>query len=446
MLHNATRFFLFVAAIIIPFGASARAWATDKTERVSVGSHGVPGNGASYIFLAPFSISGNGRFVTFESEATNLVQGDTNELKDVFVRDRQSGTTVRVSVGAGGAQGNGHSFWSAISAGGRFVAFRSEADNLVAGDTNGVPDIFMHDRRTGMTEIISVNSIGVQANDGSADPVIAEAGRFIAFTSGATNLAPDMDTNGGWDVFLRDRQIGTTEQISVSSGGVIGNRESSGPAISARGRYVAFESEADNLVPGDTNGKSDIFIRDRHTGITERLSVASDGTQGNGHSSTVTISADGRFAVFYSDATNLVPGDTNDTSDVFVRDRKMGTTERVSLNRHGKQVNDYWSQKPVISADGRFVAFISGSSEFVQGDTNETDDVFVRDRKKRTTVRASVSSKGKQANGDSYFVSISADGRFVAFTSSADNLVADDTNGREDEINWDDVFVRDLRR
>jgi Tol biopolymer transport system component len=417
-------------------------WA-QVTERVSVNSSGAQGNGNSGSYGGR-SISADGRYVAFSSLATILVPGDTNGTWDVFVRDRQRGTTERVSVDSSGAQGNSYSGFNfgfydlSISADGRFVAFDSYATNLVPGDTNGFIDVFVRDRQSGTTERVSVATGGTQGNNYSCAPLISADGRYIAFTSYAFDLVPG-DTNGFADVFVRDRQSGTTQRVSVDSGGAQGNRDSGGTSISADGRYVAFSSEASNLVSGDTNGFFDVFVRDRQNATTERVSVDSGGAQGNGNSARASISADGRYVAFKSIATNLVPGDTNALDDVFVRDRQSGTTERVSVDSGGAQGNanseDYCS--PSISADGRYVAFGSYATNLVPGDTNGFTDVFVRDRQSATTERVSVNSGGAQGNSYSLSPSISADGRYVAFDSSATNLVPGDTNGLYD------VFVRD---
>jgi Tol biopolymer transport system component len=230
------------------------------------------------------------------------------------------GTTERVSLGPGGAQGNGDSAFPAISPGGRFVAFQSEANDLVAGDTNGSRDVFVRDRQMGTTRRVSVGQGGVQGDYSSYGPAISADGRFVAFRSSASNLVPS-DTNGSPDVFVRDRRTRTTRRVSVGQGGVQGDSSSQSPALSTHGRFVAFASEATNLVPGDTNESGDVFVRDRRTRKTERVSVGRNGAQTNSNSFSPSISADGRFVAFSSDATNLVPGDTNRATDVFVRRR-----------------------------------------------------------------------------------------------------------------------------
>src|SRR5881409_3649136 len=330
-------------------------------------------------------------------------------LTALWGRSAGAQTTVRVSVASGGTEGDDASLGSALSADGRFVAFDSAATDLVAGDTNGVSDVFVHDRQTGTTERVSVASGGAQGNGSSGligfafPPALSADGRFIAFVSFATNLVAG-DTNAANDVFVHDRLTGTTERVSVASGGTEGNDASLGFALSADGRFVAFESAATDLVAGDTNGVSDVFVHDRQTGRTERVSVASGGAQGNGNSGLIgfafppALSADGRFIAFVSFATNLVAGDTNGATDVFVHDRLTGTTERVSVASGGTEGNDA-SLGPALSADGRFVAFQSDATNLVAGDTNGATDVFVHDRQTGATERMSVASSGTQGNG-----------------------------------------------
>jgi Tol biopolymer transport system component len=380
------------------------------------------------------SISTDGRYVAFISYATNLVTGDTNGVHDIFVRDRQTGTTTLVSKSSSGTEGDAQSVAPSISADGRYVAFYTASTNLVTGDTNGVPDIFVRDRQTGSTYLVSKSSTGVLGDGTSAGPS-AGGGRFVAFFSGATNLVSG-DTNAAVDVFVRDRQTGTTTLVSRSSSGTEGDAQSDAPSISADGRYVAFESDATNLVPGDTNAKTDIFVRDRQTGTTYLVSKSSGGVQGDGPSLNPSISADGRYVAFYSLATNLVSGDTNGKTDVFVRDRQTGSTTLVSKNSAGTEGDDN-TVYPVISSDGRYVVFGSYATNLVSGDTNTKRDIFVRDRQTGTTTLVSKDSSGTIGNGNSEYPGISSDGRYVAFESDATNLVSGDTNSAAD------IFVRD---
>ena len=362
---------LTATMVVVVAQSASSASGSGVTSRVSVASDGRQAIPNGYLYAQP-AISADGRFVAFASSASNLVAGDTNGVPDVFVRDRLAGVTRRVSVGASG-QANHFSADPAISADGRFVAFESGASNLVAGDTNGKSDVFVRDRLAGVTRRVSVG-VGGQANYTSNIPAISADGRFVAFDSGASNLVAG-DTNGTDDVFVWDRLAGVTRRVSVGGSGQANNGSYS-PAVSADGRFVAFESFASNLVAGDTNGKADVFVRDRLAGVTRRVSVGAGG-QANSDSGTPTISADGRFVAFLSGASNLVPGDTNGTYDVFVRDRLAGVTRQMSVGAGG-QANDY-SAFPAISANGRSVAYESYASNLVRGDTNGALDVFVRD-------------------------------------------------------------------
>jgi Tol biopolymer transport system component len=431
---------LVVAVGLLASGALA---SPDTTERVSVDSAGNQANNGSATGRA--SLSGDGRYVAFYSFATNLVPDDTNGVSDIFVHDRQTGVTQRVSVDSLGNQAD----WDAglggdlaISGDGRYVAFVSTWW-FVAGDTNGNSDIFVHDRQTGATEMVSVDSTGNQADSGSGSTSISADGRFVAFGSNATNLVLD-DTNSAIDVFVHDRQTGVTQRVSVDSMGGEANDLSVASAISADGRYVAFESRATNLVPGDTNGLPHIFVHDRQTGVTEKVSVNSAGDEANAGAASPTVSADGRYVAFHSSASNLVPGDTEvcydrpyNCTDIFVHDRQTGVTELVSVSSAGNPGN-WHSSLPSISANGRYVAFDSRASNLVPGDSNGYDDIFVHDRQTGVTQRVSVDSLGNQGdNGGEASSGISADGRYVAFVSDSTNLVLDDTNATSD------IFVHD---
>jgi PKD repeat protein len=422
---------ILLLVVLLALSLSPPLFATISTARVSVASDGTQANDSSY---GP-AVSADGRYVAFESYATNLVPDDTNMTADVFVHDRETGQTERVSVASDGTEGNGFSAWPALSADGRYVAFCSSASNLVAGDTNGEVDVFVHDRQTGETERVSVASDGTEGNCLSDIPSISSDGRYVAFQSCASNLVPD-DTNMAGDVFVHDRQTGQTERVSVANDGSQANGGSGKPSISADGRYVAFVSCAPNLVAGDTNSWPDIFVHDRQTGQTERMSVASDGTEADRCSDWPSVSADGRYVTFTSIASNLVAGDMEGTYDVFVHDRQTGETERVCVASDGTPGNGR-SIGSVITADGRYVAFGSDASNLVPGDTNNWTDNFVRDRQSGRTWRVSVASDGTEGNDNSGVAAISADGRYVAWYSPASNLVVGDTNGCYD------IFVRD---
>jgi Tol biopolymer transport system component len=407
------------------------------TRRVSVGPGGAQGTWISQ----GQAISADGRYVIFRSGANNLIAGDAGPWSDVFVRDLRTGINDRVSVDSAGVQGDDESGSGVlgISADGRFVAFDSLATNLVPGDTNGLGDVFFHDRQTGATERVSVDSAGAEGDGTSLYPTISADGRYVAFTSEATNLVPG-DTNAHRDIFVRDRLTGTTERVSVDSAGVQADNDSVPPALlSADGRYVAFLSGASNLVSGDTNHEWDVFVHDRQSGTTERVSVDSAGAEGDGFCVGLSISPDCRYVAFGSFATNLVPGwDGAYRFHVYLHDRVSGTTERVDVDSAGAAALGS-SYAPSISSDGRYVAFDSDAYNLVPGDTNNRRDIFVRDRQTGRNVRASLDSASVQGDDDSRFPYVSADGRFVAFESDATNLVPGDTNG------YTDVFVRDLR-
>lgn len=412
-------------ALLLAGSGTSLAYA-GVTVRVSMSSDGAEGDRAG----EEPAISADGRYVAFYSKVTNLVPGDANQDGDVFLHDRQTGKTIRISVASDGTEAKGQSRGPSISADGRYIAFSSNAPNLVPGDTNGKTDVFVRDLQTGKTTRVSVSSDGEQCDLASKNPVISADGRYVAFYSKGGNLVAG-DINQEGDVFVHDRQTGKTTRVSLASDGTQGNVQSRSPSISADGRYVAFQSYAKNLVPGDTNGRADVFVHDRETGKTVRVSVASDGAEGNEGSLAPTISADGRYVVFQSYTSNLVPGDTNGHCDVFMHDLKTGKTIRVSVASDGTQGNGE-SRQVVISADNRYVGFQSRASNLVPGDTNGLKDVFVHDLKTGETVRVSLASDGTQGNGDSSQTALSADGRFIAFRSAAGNLVPGDTNGKSD--------------
>ena len=404
-------------------------------------------------------MSADGRFVAFASGAPDLVTDDSNGVTDVFIADRAKNETTRVTLGLNGGQPNGPSGTDsppALSGDGTFVAFSSEASNLVAGDGNGLPDVFVHDRVKKETVRVSAGPNGTEATGGQVDggswmPAISADGRWVAFASDATNLV-EGDTNNATDVFVHDRQTRTTTRVSVGPNGAQGDDQSSAPSISADGNVIAFLSQARNLVTGDTNDEPDVFVRDLTAGTTTPLK-SRDGALGDGASSAPALSADGRWVAFTSAATNLVPGDTNGAADVFLFDRGAATVEPVSMGVGGAQANRP-SDAPSLSADGRFVAFSSAATNIVPADTNRRADVFVRDRRLAETTRVSRGpsdfcpppnfcpgvvrcAAGPQADQPSLRPSISGSGRYVAFQSTATNLVVGDTNSASD------VFVHD---
>lgn len=411
-----------LAVVLVSVGYAAPG----TTTRVSVSSDGIPGNQQS----REASLSGDGRFVAFTSLASTLVVGDTNNAPDVFVHDRLTGTTERVSVGPGGLQGDGASISPSISADGRYVAFASAATNLVENDTNWFEDIFVRDRLTGTTSRVSVGIGGAPANGFSLWTSISDNGNLVAFASNATNLILN-DTNATSDIFVRNMTTGTTVRANVASDGSEANSYASYPSLSADGRFVAFTSPATNLVAGDGNEAGDVFLRDLQAGTTSLISLSSGDAQADRESFYPGVSDGGHYVVFQSSATNLVAGDTNAADDIFVRDRLSGTTTRVSVNSGGAQGNGH-SYLPSLTRDGRMIAFASAADNLVAGDLNNREDVFVHDPSTGMTSLESVDGAGNPGNNASTRPSLSDDGKVVAFESLATNLVANDTNAHQD--------------
>jgi Tol biopolymer transport system component len=422
---------LALALIVGPTLSSAAYPRPGRTELVSVATDGGPGDK----FAGTSSVSGNGRFVAFSSDAADLVEGDVNFSSDIFVRDLMAGTTERISVATGGGESNAPSFSPGISADGRYVAFASLASNLVAADTNDKLDIFVHDRVADTTSRASVGPGGAQANDGSRSAAISGDGRVVAFASSATNLGA-ADTTLHQKVYVHDLSSGTTEVVSVGMGGAPLTGFSENPSLSFDGRYVSFTSFATNLVAGDTNGRSDAFVFDRVTDTAEIVSVTTAEAASGDHIQTPIISADGQHVAFVTGATNFTPMDTNGRPDVFVRDRDQGTTDIVSVAWDGAAANSF-SSAPAISSDGRLITFTSAATNLVPGDTNAQQDVFVHDRASGMTDRVSLASDGAEGTGGgASFPAASSDASVIGFASTATNLVAGDTGGSQD------IFVR----
>ncbi len=406
------------------------------------------------------SISGDGQVVAFASIAINLVMDDTNTKEfteypngwvctwgyDIFVRDRLRHRTERVSVSSTGEQGElgNSSVYPVLSSDGRYVVFIASFSNLVPDDTNEKNDVFIHDRLNHRTRLVSTAADGTQGNDHchwayyETPPAVSRDGRFVAFCSRSSNLVGD-DTNHAADVFVKDMRTGQIERVNVATDGTQANGESWGVDMTPDGRYVVFVSRASNQVPEDTNYRSDVFVRDRVSGTTERVSIATDGSQANGDScrkrryygSTYNhwpahISDDGRFVVFDSKASNLVTGDTNGKFDVFVHDRLLGRTERVSLESSGEEMETD-CYHPDISGNGRIVAFVVGWAA----------DVYVRDTILKTTEIVSSCPCGYRGNLSSEYPAVNYDGSAIAFHSHASNLLLDFA-----DTNWDaDIFV-----
>ena len=386
--------------------------------------------------------SADGRWVLFSSFGSNLVPNDPNGTGDVFLRDRWTRTTICVSVDPNGDPGNaGSHLWKTVSPDGRWVAFESAATNLVAGDTNGQPDVFVRDLALGTTVRVNLATGGAQANAGGTHASISDDGRFVVFASVASNLVAG-DFGVEPDIFLHDRDPdadgifdqgnGTTVCVSTDHAtGLPANASSFQPSIAGDGSVVAYESAASGIVAGDLNGTSDVFLWTRASGTTAIVSLSTTGAQANGASGAVWLSSDGLHASFASLATNLVPGgDGNSTWDVYVRDLASGTTELASPGTDAQ--GTYGSS---ISGDGRFVALVTGA-KLVPEDQDGDLDVYLRDRQNGTTTLLSTGTSpfGTPHHFDA---AITADGGFVSWVTQA-VLLPGDVNSSAD------VYLLDL--
>ena len=449
--HNA---FFFIACCGLLLWLTSTPARAQKPTLVSV-KHGdvSSGSGSSYDPV----VSADGRFVAFESDAFNLSSAnDSNGRSDVFFRDLQTGTTTLVSVNLSGTgTGNGDSGSPTISADGRYIAFDSTANNLVANDTNSHSDVFVRDMQTGITTILSLNNAGGGGNQDSLAPVISGGGKVVVFKSFSSNLAPN-DNNNTIDLFAHDLQTGITSLVScnVACTGT-GNGASLTPnapknktprnLVSKDGRFVVFESNATDLVTtNDANGATrDVFVRDRQASTTALVSLNRFGTgSANAEANSAIISGNGRFVFFQSRATDLTANDTGFGLDLFVRDLQAGTTSLVSITTTNTGSNGAGNESyvPVVSENGRYVAFQSNAKDLVANDSNSGYDVFWRDLQTSTTTLVSVNrAGGTSAGSDAIAPVMSADGRFVAFIGfNADLVVTSDTNGVSD------AYLRDM--
>jgi Tol biopolymer transport system component len=386
------------------------------------------------------AVTPNGRFAAFWSQATNLVADDSGGTADVFVRDLRAKTTGRVSVDSDGVEGNGGSRHPSISANGRWVLFQSAADNLVPDDTNGLSDVFVHDRKTGETRRVSVAEDGGEGDGASYvyGASLSSSGRYAVFYSNATNYAAG-DGNGESDVFLADLRKGTLTLVSATTEGVPVAGESADPSVSANGRFVAFYGNAGDFPPGTSNGKEHVYVRDRKTGDVRRASVDADGNPGSSDSYDPVVSSNGKVVAFYSYAASLVAGDTNGQTDAFVHDFGAGTTTRISLLAGGGQAQAD-TYNTAITQNGKTVLFYT-EADLLPADTNGTGDVYAWDARSGALRFVSHRPDGLAADGYSwlYGPSLAPTGRWLSIISGAQDLVDGDENGQTD------VFVLDPR-
>jgi hypothetical protein len=370
------------------------------------------------------SISSDGRFASFVSDADNLAAGDNNGKSDVFLRDRTNAITERISVSNSGAEANGASYTPEIASSGRFVAFGSLATNLTSDTGGGQFQLYLRDLVARTTIRVSKSSSGASADTGfTSNGVVSADGRFVAFTSGATNLVVG-DTNNSPDIFLRDVLNGTTIRVSVTSTGApMGPGKVGFPSISDNGRLVAFESDAP-LHPADANGKTDVYLWDANSGTTTPVSIDATERFGLGQSLFPDISGDGTTVAFNTDSA-LDPSDTNAKHDVYMRTLATGSIARASLGAGNVQGNAD-SSRPSLSTNGDVVSFLSSATNLVSDDTNNRSDVFIRRVSSSATFRATLSTGGVQSDGHVFDNDLAGNGSVVIFQSVAKNLVSPD--------------------
>lgn len=368
------------------------------------------------------SFSADGRYAVFYSDASNLVEGDRNGHTDVFLRDRLLDTTSLVSISSTGLQGNGDSQCASISLDGRYIIYHSKANNLVEGDTNGVQDIFLRNRLTGETTRVSYRANGSQLDQDAFYAYISNDGSYISFVTADRHVIGN-DPTDQLDTFVVNTTNGAIVRATVPYTGIEPNSSSWG-ALSGDGNSVVILSYATNMVANDTNNYADIFVYDLKQHTMNRASVASNGTQGNNESLSPSISGNGRYVVWQSKATNFVPNDNNNYEDVFIRDMVNNTTSLVSISSSNQQGKDD-SYEPSISDNGQYIAFMSTATNFDSHDTNIWPDVYVRDRIKQKTYLGAVLGDGTVSDSGSALPFISSDGRVIGFRSNSTNFAGE---------------------
>ncbi|MBU1138739.1 MAG: hypothetical protein KKA76_07175 [Proteobacteria bacterium] len=394
-------------------------------------------------------VSADGRYVVFQSSATDLVSDDTNGFDDIFVYDTGADTMTRVSLGYdGGGSGDpqltGGSDYPAISGDGKYVTFSTHADDVI--NYSNYQQIFVHNMEGTYNNqvLVSKNTSNGEANNNSYQSVLSYNGKYIAFESDATDLTAlpgPVDGGGNRDIFVREMESGTTYLVSRNTSGEYANGFSSNPSISNDGTLIAFQSSAYDLVAGDVDdGFSDVFVLDGPHNTMELISKAYGGGTSDGYSSYPHISGNGRYVAFQSVATNLVENDTNGGFDIFLHDRETGVTEIVSVDQDGNQVTDHGTNGYAggISADGRYVTFSTPSASLVDADTNGVADIFLRDMKEKKTVRVSIGNGGEEPDQYVYaqYMDVTDNGLTAVFSTWATNLGGIPTDSKQN------VFMR----
>ncbi|HEY8383196.1 MAG TPA: hypothetical protein VIL09_13690 [Microvirga sp.] len=405
--------------------------AGDIIQRLSVSATGTEGRNGSGIS----SFDQTGRYIVFESESDDLVPNTTFTGANIFLKDALTGATNLVAVTQAGVQASGDSQDPSISANGRYVVFTSYASNLVPGDTNNNNDIFLKDLGTGVLTRVSTRTgegqVGAPASEGD----ISADGRYVVFTSYGAFI--DGVTPNRYHIYRKDTATGTTQLVSATGAGAEGADVSQEAQISLDGNLVVFQSRANNLVDGDTNGRTDIFLKNMTTGAVSLVSQAAGGA--NGDSQNAQISANGRFIVFDSAASNLVAGDTNNSIDVFRKDLQTGEVTLVSRSAMSG-LADGGSERAQISADGRYVVFQSEASNLAPGQATDVANVFLKDMETGSITVLSQSASGASPNQSSTNARITPDGRYALLESDAGNLVPGDTNTDYDVFRVDLLY------
>ncbi|MCB0353408.1 MAG: PD40 domain-containing protein [Bdellovibrionales bacterium] len=422
-----------VGLLLFAVGARSALADFNPIELLSSNTSNIEGDGSS---SSPrISSSADGSLIVFSSDATNLVPNDDNDLSDIFLVDRsgESNTIARLSVGLGSSEADGDSRNPVLSADGKFVAFESDATNLVAGDDNNVTDIFVYSIDDETIERVSLSFGGGDADGASTAPSISNDGQYVVFQSVATDIVTG-DDNEVSDVFRYDRDADTADRASVGFDDdtpIEGDGASRNSAISGDGSLVVFESDATNLVSNDNNDASDVFLRSFADDSITLASISTAEDTGNAPSGSPFISNDGSIVAFQSSASDLVTSDQNDAQDVFVYSIATETVSRISVGRSNQESNGP-SFSPTLNSDGQYVLFESAATNLVVFDQNNTVDLFAYDRDAETMTRVSVDSLSREVNAASGEASVNSTGQFIAFSSGSNDYVTGDDNDAND--------------
>lgn len=416
---------LLAAVLLIAVSAAFQMRSVDPASTDATGNVGNDNSRHPVISL-------DGKRVVFRSDATNLVPEDNNGQQDVFFKNIDDGSISIASTNAQGAPGEGPSEEPFISGDGAVVTFTSQSSNLVPGVSGPVKNIYRKNIKTGAIDLVSGDAAGAPGNDDSVSSSASVEGRFVAFVSSASNLVAG-DSNGVSDVFIKDMANGAITRVSTGPQGEQSNSVSGsiyGTSMSADGRLVAFFAAASNLNQFDNDNQLDVFVKDTQSGAVTLASTNADGVKGNAGSYNPAISADGRYVAFASVATNLAPGDTDGAVDIYYKDLQTGRLTLASANKDGMKALE--SGDPAISSDGRYVAFSARGAGLVPELSNDTYQAFIKDGTGGDLILASQSGSGAEGNDASVKPALDKNAGHIVFESAASNLVPTDSNGLYD--------------